>query len=561
MAAEQTTEEPEVPAEDNQESAKQIPVKNESRWRRFKNWYKTDKKKSIPLTVLALVILLVVVPWSRYHAVGLVLKKDFKLQVLDATARVPVSGAEVNLGAARAITDANGTATLHNVRVGQHNFQINKKYYQDQSAKLLVPILGQKHLPQVLFVATGRQVRIVVSDLINQQKLSGVEVKAADVQAKTDKTGAALIALPVATKSQKVHLSLKNYNDATATVQVSDSSIKQNNLKLTPAGKIYFLSKLTGRLDVMKANLDGSQPELVVAGTGNEQEATTVLSQSPDGQYVALLAKRNAADPAAQLYVLAAEDDKLLQADGGNATFNLAGWVGDSLVYTSQRQDLRAWQTGLNKLKAYDAGSGKITLLDQSAGSDQSSNVNEVYNNVVLSGGQVIYSKYWGGDTSNMSGKQNTVQIIDADGQNHQTVASYDAATSSQQIYRHGPASFYILLNAGTASQSYYDYTIGSQPKALNTPPDQLSSTVKYFFSPSGKSVFWADIRDGKNALIVSDGSGSNQKTITTLSDFAPYGWYGDKYLLVTQNAVQLYIMGVKGGTPIKITDFQPSGS
>src|SRR5437016_2106406 len=56
-------------------------------------------------------------------------------------------------------------------------------------------------------------------------------------------------------------------------------------------------------------------------------------------------------------------------------------------------------------------------------------------------------------------------------------------------------------------------------------------------------------------------------KTIANLSDYHPYGWYGDKYLLVTKNSTELYIMDVKGlptgqagGAPVEITDFQPSG-
>src|ERR1041385_7127026 len=92
-------QEPEILSDEEEpKPEKNIPVHDEARWLRFKTWYKTDKKKSIPLSILVLLMLIVAIPWSRYHAAGLVIKKDFRLQVIDSTAHVPVSGAGVRLG-------------------------------------------------------------------------------------------------------------------------------------------------------------------------------------------------------------------------------------------------------------------------------------------------------------------------------------------------------------------------------------------------------------------------------------------------------------------------------
>jgi hypothetical protein len=59
----------------------------------------------------------------------------------------------------------------------------------------------------------------------------------------------------------------------------------------------------------------------------------------------------------------------------------------------------------------------------------------------------------------------------------------------------------------------------------------------------------------------VADSLGGSKKTIAELSDYAAYGWHSDKYLLVTKNGSELYIMDVKGSQPLKITNFQPNGS
>jgi hypothetical protein len=409
-------------------------------------------------------------------------------------------------------------------------------------------------------VATGRQVKIVVSDLINRQKLSGVQIQVADIEAKTDKNGNALIVLPVGTKSPKASLQLEGYNDATFTVIVSDRSVQENAFKMTPAGKVYFLSKRTGRLDVMKANLDGSGVETAVEGTGAEQGSSSVLSQSADGKYVALVAKRNSADPTPQLYVLSTDDDKLLQADSGNVDFVVRGWIGDNLVYTLARKDLQLWQQGLNRLKVYEATTGKITLLDQSSGSDAEIKANEYYDTVITSGHTVVFAKSWNG-SGDLGGKQDSLHTIDAGGQNHKTIATYSASDSLAYV-QHSPISLYISQQVqGAGSPTFFDFTLGASPQQISLSNEQFYATARvfYFFSPSAKQTFWAELRDGKNTLLVADGMGGNAKTIATLSDYAPYGWYSDKYALVSKNANQLYIMDIKGGTPVKIADFQAS--
>jgi len=565
------TPEPEAPpaeepvAEPEPEAKSEEPKMTSSHWRhlhRFKVWYSSHKKWSIPATVIIVLAILGAVPFTRYHVAGLVLKKDFTIQVTDSVTNTPVSGATVSTGAISATADGSGKVTLRSVKVGPHTFSISKKYYKDGSISAVVPILRQKTTPSVLFVATGRQVKIKVTNLISGKVLGAVEIQVAGTTAKTASDGTATAVLPADTSTQKATLSLDGYNNASVTVKISNKDVAENDFKLTPAGKVYFLSKRTGSLDVMKANLDGTSAETVVAGTGNEEQGNTFLQQSPDGKYVALVAKRTTTDPTPQLYVLATADDKLLQADSGNAVFNMTGWVGDSLVYTVARQDLPAWQQGLNKLKSYDATSGKNTLLDQSAGSDAATGVNENYQMVMISGNNVIYGKTWSYtiDATNLTGKHASLQIIGIDGQNHQAVATYPA-TDIVQFVPHSPVALYISdETADLATTTYFDYTAGSTPKPASLSGNQLyAGSYFYFFSASGSQTFWSEPRDGKYALVLADGSGANPKTIANLSDYSAYSWYTDNYLLVTKGNSELYVMDTHGDPAIKVTDFQPA--
>ena len=63
--------------------------------------------------------------------------------------------------------------------------------------------------------------------------------------------------------------------------------------------------------------------------------------------------------------------------------------------------------------------------------------------------------------------------------------------------------------------------------------------------------------RDGKNTIFNGDSEGKNSKEIATLSEFIPYGWYTDDYVLVSKGGSELYVTGSGFSTkPLKVTDY-----
>jgi hypothetical protein len=490
----------------------------------------------------------------------LVVKKNFVVQAIDSTANTPVSGAQVTAGSVQVTTDNNGKAILR-LPVGPHTFSFSKKYYQDRRVSVTVPILSEKKTPSIPMQATGRQVKITVKNIISKAALAGVDIKIADIEAKTDDSGSATVVLPAGTTSQKATLGLDGYNGADVTVLVSNTEVKQNNFTLTPTGKIYFLSKSTGSLDVMKANLDGTDAQTVLAGTGSEQTDNTVISASADWKYVALLTRRDASNPSPQVYVISTADDRLLTVDSSSADYGLTGWAGDNLIYAVSRNDVPAWQANKYKLKSYDATTGKITLLDQStAVGDVNSYSYEYYSNVLISGSMVVYFKDWSyvADKTLLDGKQSTISEILPNGQNHKVMANFDAASNTMAYVQHSPNAVYIWQQAAnTANSEFLDYVIGSSPKQISLNESQFYQQFPtYHWSYSGKQVFWNEARNG-NALLVADGTGANAKTILSQSSYMPFGWYNDQYLLVSKNGSELYIMPTSGGTPLKVANYQ----
>ena len=559
--------EPTTASSDN-DAPKKIDTTS-SHLQRFKIWYSQRKKWTIPASVLLLILILAAIPLTRYNLAGLVVKHDLSVRVIDATANTPVSGATVSIGPASAETDGTGKAVLHKVKAGNHSVTFSKKYYKNTTAKLLAPIFSQKSVAQVQMTATGRQVKISVVNTINKKALSGVIIKVADISAKTDRNGSATVVLPIAPSDQKATLSLDGFNDSTVEVKASNDKIQDNKYNLTPSGKVYFLSKLSGKIDVVKTNLDGSGRQTVLAGTGNEQDQGTVLLAARDWKYLALLSRR--AGNSSTLYLIDTSNDSLSTIDEGGVDFSLNGWVNDDFVYTVTRGDAQLWQNGRQSIKSYNALSKKITALDQTtaSGTSQADYISELVGPVYTYGDQVFYIKNWTaaynvGSLASITSKQATFNSVKADGSAKRAIKSFGLASGTQSVdvsleeRVESPSSIDLKFSDGV-KDNFYVYANGQVKDDSNQTADSFYSAnyPTYLQSPSGDQTFWSEARDGKNTLFTGDSSGQNAKQIATLSDYNTYGWYSDNYLLVSKNSSELYILPKAGDQPaIKISDY-----
>ncbi|MGH7156825.1 MAG: hypothetical protein ACREGG_01810 [Candidatus Saccharimonadales bacterium] len=535
-----------------------------ARLNRFRCWYVEHKKWTIPASVLLIILILAGVPFTRYQLAGLALKRDVSLKVVDATAATPVSGATVSVGPVSAQTDGSGKATLRHIKVGNQTVLITKKYYKNSSIKLLNPILRQKTVPSFQLTATGRQVQITVTNLINKNPLADVDISVGGVSAKTDKSGSATVVLPVGTSQQKTHLSLNGYNDADVTVQVSNDTIQNNQFNLTPAGKVYFLSKLSGTIDVVKTNLDGSDRQTVLAGTGKEDDQNTVLLASRDWKYLALLSRR-AGGSSPSLYLIDTSNDSVSTIDEGNINLQLLGWSDDYFTYISSENGYQPWQPKASSLKSYNAQTKQLAVLDSTnaIGSSLSDAQYETFGaDPILLDNLVVYSKTWYQYPGylQVAGQSNTLNVIKPNNTGRKTIKSLDSGQSYfGSLVFHAPSSVYVQIsNLDSSPSTFYEFNgIGLSQNNNLTSDDIFAAYPTYLYSPDDSQTFWSEPRDGKNTLFIGDGNGQNGKQIATLSDYSPYGWYTTNYLLVSQNASELYIMASDGKqTPIKISDY-----
>ena len=514
-----------------------------------------------PLVIVGVLFILLAAPTTRYRLAGLFTKHSFTVTVLDATTSSPVSDAQVSAGSISVVTNGNGQAVLPNLKPGTKLITVSKQYYDGEQAETLVPIMKQKTTPTITLHATGSLVSISITNLITKQALGGVDIKAAGTEAHTDSTGHAVLALPLGINSQSASLTYANYADSSTNLGVTDGSVSQNNVTLTPTGKAYYVSQLKNLIDVVSANLDGSSPKVLLGGTGFENKQT-VLKVSPDGLYLGLIIRRTA-DPHSELYVINTSSGQTSEIESGNAEYKIYGWAGDSLVYLKTFDNIQPWQKGKYVLKSYNATDQGTVVISQTAGVGNAQNsAYPVFGMVLVAGNQIIYGSSWtsaGNQTpSLLTGKQNTLTTSSIDGSSQQIVASYDATSYSITYNQYAPNAVYLrrIAVSGAADQ-FFSYTAGqAQPVAAQISLAQFQQAYPvYLSSPSGKQSLWVQPKSGQNNLLVGDAGAQNASTVLANTAFSAYGWATNQYLLISKTGA-LYSIGIGGGTPIKIANY-----
>jgi hypothetical protein len=506
--------------------------------------------------VIVIVILLAfAIPVTRYKLLGLVIKKQVSVTVVDSKTDTPVSEAEVSLHGKSAKTDAAGHASLK-VAPGDTTLTVSKQYYKAYSLKAFVG-LDSPTKPAVRLVATGRQVPVTVTNSFTGQPLANAQITALKTTVKTDAHGKATIVLPASAATDSGTVSLKNYNSAKVTIQVTDSAVAANSFKLVPAGQIYFLSNVSGTIDVVKANLDGSGRQTVLAGTGKEDPTTTSLVATRDWRYLALKSSRAGGRPA--LYLIDASDGKATEFDSSDGNFNLIGWSGHDFMYDFVSNSVPQSQAGHEVVKSYDADNQQLNQLDQSQADSTSGGyvAQDFYNFYVLNN-LLVYNTQWYSGGGDLGNKTATIRAVQPSGQNKKDYQTYPSAGLNYVLAAlYQPQAIYYEVAGASNAATYYNFA----NQAVNGVSIDHSAFLRnyptYFVSPSGNQTVWTGQQNGQNTLFVGDAASQHGKALAGLGDYQAYGWFSDNYLLLSKDGTNLYIVpasGLKSGQqPFKI--------
>lgn len=526
----------------------------------------TRKRKVLVGLLFALVIagILYAIPTTRYGILGTVVKKDVKLVVIDAQTKKPVSEVTVEIAGKSAKTKNDGAVTFANVPVGEYTVRVNKKYYKDSDTSYVVPVFEAPSVQSIAFQATGRQVEVSVVNKITRSPLAKAVIRVSDTSAITDEKGLATIVLPPNKPVLDGTINLEGYNELKASIKVTENKV-ENKLSLTPKGTVFYLSKITGKINVMQSNLDGSDAKVVVAGTGKELERETVLLASRDWQYMALLSRRDGT-AGAQLYIVDAKSGGLKTVDSKGVNIEMVGWWGHRFVYASSKNLDSEGNVQEKTLYSYDADAGKTITLDSTTNAERGATVyaeRDTLNNFYIIDGTVVYVRDWYIYYGNPTDKKSLIKQVSVDGSGMKTLKELPQNQYGYlQAKLYGPNEIYFRIQLVTNnSAEYYEYTNRSLKKISYDDNDFNNEYyATYLLSPSDKKTFWHEPRDGKNTLLIGDNDGNNAVTVDTLSDYSTYGWFTDEYVLVSKNGSELFVASSKEpfskATPLKLSNY-----
>jgi len=531
----------------------------------LRNLVSTKKRKILVILASVVVLLAVIfaVPFTRFFVLSPFVKKDVTVSIVDSKTNKPVSNVSVKLDDISSQTDKDGKAIFKSVPVGDYALRVTKQYYQDYTARYRVPVLSAPESPSYDINAIGRQVVVSVANKISGDMLSDVVVEALGTRATTDSEGLATIILPPNENVLKAKLTKEGYRVGDVELKVDETIV--NSYTLVPSGSIYYLSKATGKINVMKSGIDGGGATVVVAATGQESDYETSLLSSRDWQYSVLNATRT--DNKQRLYLLAAGNEDLSVIDEGDATFNLVGWSGHTFIYTVYRNGISQWSSKQQALKSYNADTRKVTVLDETSafGTNVYDYIQENLGSVYIIKDEIVYLKSWYSNsmsilTSNTDKVPTLYSVNPSDGSKKKIKTFAAGKSVSMKLYE--PQGLYLQVYNPSV---FYEYEDTKIKEISGLSDNQFNAFYPTFLiSPSGKKTFWYEPRDGKNTIFIGNETGGDTKTIGNLSEYTPYGWYGqnDEYILLTKSGSELYVssaskvIGEDGYQPLKITDY-----
>ena len=534
--------------------------------KKIRDLWSTKRGKVIIVAscVAIIVAILCAIPYTRYAIFGSVVKKNVTVIVVDVDSKKPVSNVDVSLGSIHASSGSDGKAVLKSVPVGQYTLKLEKKYFTTKQQSYTVPVLSAPQAITPALKATGRNVELTIVNFATGKPVAGAVVEISSTTAKADDKGIANIMLPMKSTVQSGTIKADGYNNAELKLVVSTSDAQKKSVSLVPSGKIYFLSKRTGVINVMKSNLDGTDQQVVVEGTGQEDDSTTVMLATTDWKYLALYASRDSA--IGKLYLINTTSEKMTVMDEGpKATFSLAGWSGHAFAYRVDRGG-SAWVDKNQALKVFNADSSKLTTLDQNSagGSSYYDYLYEDISTPSIVGSKLVYTKNWYYQYASPGDKKSAIMTVDVSGGTPvraKEFAASDVSSIGAKQYKPDEVYFHVVKRDDSAS-SYWAYEDGKVSVASDTNDQKYNNGYypTYLQSPSAKKTLWYEPRDGKNVLFSGDENGGSSHEIGS-AEYKPFGWYGDDYIILSKNSSELYLFAPDETIddthqPVKITDY-----
>lgn len=507
--------------------------------------------------VIGIVLLvLCIIPQTKYFIPSLFAKKTVIINVLDASGTA-VADTTITVGSTQQTSDTNGVVTLQKVSVGKHKVHAANTFYEASTTSYTVPLFRKPQLVKIYLQPVGEITKVTIKNRISGRGVQNAKIVSAQGgSAVTNSEGVALLALPKGVQETSATVIGDDVLDTAITIRSGQSN--DNVIYTTPKGRIAYLLNNNAKLQVRASNLDGTDAQVVLDGTGNEDMADTQLVGSPSYKFIALKSRR---DASVGLYVVDVISSQITTLEDVGQSYIPIGWRGEVFVYMVYTKQA-AWQSGSYKIKAYNALNQQTVTIDESRaeGASITDYASEVFENAYILPEGIVYAKKWQASYyygSRLANKRMTLTLSDELG-HKQTLqewqAGYNASVKTRQT---GPTKLSVFVELDGVDRSYYSYarnTIHSD----NTVTEEVFKQIKqdtFFTSPNNLFSVWQSA-DSKNYVATVDQTASSQLQLP--SSYKVIGWYTNDYIILqdmANNDLKITARDVaqKGGSTLKI--------
>lgn len=500
-------------------------------------WVKPRVRKAVIIGGLIVLLLLAIVPGSRYFVLNTAgVRASSSLVVMDDSTRQPLKNVQVTIGNTRSVTGVDGRVSLKKIRLGANKLTIDRRAFAPIT-KTITLGWGSNPLGDFKLTPTGTQYGFTVTDLLSGKAISKVEASHNDVNALSDTKG--LIKLTIDKPSDdKLAVTIKAEGYRAEQLNIDPNDKTSHSVKLVPARKHVFVSKRSGKYDVYSVYADGKDEKLALAGSGSEREDMVIVPHPAKDltAYVSTRGNQHNSDG----FLLS---NLILIDTASGTTTNIAAseriqiinWSVDNLIYVATAAGTSGNSPKRNRLVSYNIKDATSTELASS----------NYFNDVVFAAGAVYYAP-----SSVVQTSPAGFHRVNPTGGGNETIAQLEVWNILRTAYDR------FTLASG---QQWYDFRLSDKtPTKLSTAPANQTSRT-YADSPDGRLSVWIDNRDGKGVLIGYDITTKKDTVLRSQSGLVyPVRWLSDNavvYRVKTDQETADYALSTAGGQPVKIRD------
>lgn len=539
-------------AEDAKKAAEETPKRQKHGIGHFFSaWWHNKRARMLTLAAIAAALLgLALLPSSRYtilNAVGV--RAGVSLQVIDSKYGLPIKNAEVVAGGQKATTDNSGRVSLSNVKLGKTQLVIAKRSFATVNQAIIVGWGSNPFNDPLQMTPTGSAYSFVVTDWLSGKPVAKAEVSDGESTALTDDKGKVTLTIQPTDKDITLTVKGKDYRIEKLTISATDKDEKP--IKLVAGKPEIFVSKRSGKYDIYRRDVDGTNESVLVGGTGSEQDPLGLLV-SPDGATAAFVSTREGKRDSggyllSNLYMVDVNTKTVTKVTSTEAAqIQLIDWVGDKLVFVRIAAGPSAATAGRQHIIAYDS---KLEKQNELANANY-------FNDVEVYKGQVYFAPSSGGGAGSAAAQ---LYRINTDGSSKTVLLDKEVWVTYRTTYN--------KIQANAVDNKWYEQSLGdNKMTAMSGAPASATHRI-YVDSPNGEKTVWVDNRDGKGVLILQDVKNPSTPDTVLVSRGGlgyPIRWLSDTHILMRISNSQEtadYVINIAGGDAQKVGDVTNTAS